>query len=42
MEVSSIFEVAVMGVDLLKTTNAKAAYHFILTLRYEGMGIEVD
>lgn len=42
MEVSSIFEVAIIGVDLLETPNAKAAHHIILTLRYEGMGIKVD
>ena len=42
MEVSSIFEVALIGVDLVKTPNAKAAHHIILTLRYEGMGIKVD
>jgi hypothetical protein len=41
-EVCSILEVALIGVDLLETPNAKAANHFILTLRYEGMGSKVD
>lgn len=42
MEVSSILRVAVIGVDPQETTNAEAANHIKLTLRYEGMGIKVD